>query len=366
MKTRINDAFIYFFMEPIIVFVYKMETLNYLTLSDFTNNIQLETYELNEGETFDQFHHKDYQKLEGRGYFINQEGLTHMVEEINKQIQNHRKLGEQKAIPVHIVTPEYSAGTLRVGLERPKQVIGFPDFFSMGPLWRLDENSGQALRAEWLFENINFLEDEYVYQNKYANTFREIEDIPEPAPIYIWYGDNADEQTGLRFLLHLVKDKANEVYLMNSTELYKKFGSAEDFAGYTGQLEPEILQNLFEKSKTNTPLTNAERASYIREWQELAQMKDTLRIWSNDKIEVVSEDYYDQLIINAVRKLHQKQEAKDFIRTSEVIEDIMAERLVEAGWFFLEYRIRYLVYNGVLQLRGIPKSMRHYSVKIPD
>ncbi|ULT59810.1 DUF3658 domain-containing protein [Neobacillus drentensis] len=31
--------------------------------------------------------------------------------------------------------------------------------------------------------------------------------------------------------------------------------------------------------------------------------------------------------------------------------------------FFLEYRIRYLIYSRFLELKGIPKSMRHYSVK---
>ncbi len=32
--------------------------------------------------------------------------------------------------------------------------------------------------------------------------------------------------------------------------------------------------------------------------------------------------------------------------------------------FFLEYRIRYLVYSGGFELKGIPKSMHHYSVKL--
>ncbi|TQR38069.1 DUF3658 domain-containing protein [Brevibacillus brevis] len=34
------------------------------------------------------------------------------------------------------------------------------------------------------------------------------------------------------------------------------------------------------------------------------------------------------------------------------------------GDFFLEYRIRHLIYSGVLELKGIPKSMRHYSIRI--
>ncbi|WP_425467619.1 hypothetical protein [Psychrobacillus soli] len=36
------------------------------------------------------------------------------------------------------------------------------------------------------------------------------------------------------------------------------------------------------------------------------------------------------------------------------------------GIFFLEYRIRYLIYTGFLELKGIPKSEWHYSVKKRD
>ncbi|WP_422698388.1 DUF3658 domain-containing protein [Desulfofarcimen acetoxidans] len=34
------------------------------------------------------------------------------------------------------------------------------------------------------------------------------------------------------------------------------------------------------------------------------------------------------------------------------------------GDLFLEYRIRHLIYNGVFQIKGIPKAMRYYSVKL--
>jgi hypothetical protein len=34
------------------------------------------------------------------------------------------------------------------------------------------------------------------------------------------------------------------------------------------------------------------------------------------------------------------------------------------GDAYLEYRLRHLIYNGILELKGIPKSMRHYSVKL--
>ena len=65
-----------------------------------------------------------------------------------------------------------------MGLERPKVVIGFPDSFSIGPLWKLNGKVGQTFRNEWLYEHINYENDDYEYETKFANTLREIEDIP--------------------------------------------------------------------------------------------------------------------------------------------------------------------------------------------
>jgi hypothetical protein len=156
MKTKVHHPYIYFFIEPNIVFVFKLETQNYLTLSDVVGGESWETFELNHGETFDLFDHKGSKPLEGRGYFINQEDINEMVEEINKYIQKYRQFHANrgnKVGPVHIVSPEFAAGSLRVGLERPKQVIGFPDFFSIGPLWKLEEKGGQNFRNEWTLLN---------------------------------------------------------------------------------------------------------------------------------------------------------------------------------------------------------------------
>jgi hypothetical protein len=364
LNSKIYYPFIYFLMEPNIVFVYKIETHKYLTINDLSKGNQWETFELHVEETFEQFNHKENKKLEGKGYFISQDNLILMVEEINKNIQMYRHSNEENAIPVHIVSPEFSAGSIRVAIDRPKQVIGFPDFFSMGPLWKLDEKVGQTFRNEWLFENINLLEDDDVYQNKFANTLRDVEDISSNVPIYIWCGDNAEEQTALRFILYLLKDMENEVYLINSTELYKKYISSVKTVCFTGRLEPEILRALFEKGKKIPPLSITERIQFISEWQTLSQTKEVLRIWKNDKIEAVQADYYDQLLINTILELHQRQETKDFIKTNEVIGELIPKMEGSVGWFFLEYRIRHLVYSGVLELKGIPKSMRHYSVKV--
>jgi hypothetical protein len=363
-------------MEPNVVFVYKVDLHHYLTTSDLTESGEWKTFELNHEDEFNTFNHKENKALEGRGYFIHQDDLHRMTEEINKYIHKYRSLHTfsassnaaiHKAGAVHIVSSEFAAGSLKVGLERPKVVIGFPDSLSIGPLWKLDEKEGQAFRNEWLYEHINDEQDHYEYKNKFANTLREIEGIPEQIPIYIWYGNNADEQTGLRFILYLLRDKANDVYLLNSTELYESYipPNAEDKQFFhTGLIEPEVLRCLFEKNRKSQPLSEQDRIQFHKEWIFLSQTKEVLRLWMNNEIIGVNENHYDPLIINTIEMLHQEQEKKDFIKTGEVIGEILSAMKGGINAFFLEYRIRHLMYSGVLVPKGIPKSMGHYSVKL--
>ncbi|MBB6444536.1 DUF1835 domain-containing protein [Bacillus benzoevorans] len=57
---------------------------------------------------------------------------------------------------LHIVSSESAVGSLRVGLERLKVVTGLPESSSIGPLWKLDEEAGQRVQNEWLYEYINY------------------------------------------------------------------------------------------------------------------------------------------------------------------------------------------------------------------
>lgn len=369
IKTKVNDSFIYFLAEPNIVFVYHIETPQYVTILDFMDGLyKCETFEINHEDDFGAFDHRESQPIEGRGYFINQDSMNEMVEEINKHIQKVRQVKDQENHlgAVHIVTSESAAGSLRFGLKKPNTVIGFSDSFSIGPLWKLDEKAGQSFRTEWLAENINYENDDYEYENKVSNTLREIEDIANHIPIYIWYGNNANEQTALRFYLYLFRDKTNEIFLVNTTELYERYNTSieEPPIFYTSQMDSEILRTFYVSNKDNRPLADNKRRQFHREWEKLAQTKDVLRLWIDDKIQGVPESYYDPLILETLEKLHDQQGTKDFIKTGNVLGEIVDRMDVRIDIFFLEYRIRYLVYSGALGLKGIPKSMRHYSVKL--
>ncbi|MFJ8512156.1 DUF1835 domain-containing protein [Lysinibacillus xylanilyticus] len=359
MESKANYPFIYFLLKSNMVFVYKIKTHNYLNASDLMDSNEWEAYELQHDTLFETFNHEDSKSIEDLGFWLEHDKLNDIVEIINDCIQKHRSVDRQLTTQaVHIVSSESAAGSVRVALAPPKHVIGFPDCFSIGPLWKLEKKRGQDFRNEWLFENINDGQDD-VYQNKFTNTLREIEDIPNHVPIYIWYGNNADEQCGLRFFLYLLRDKSNEIFLINTTE-HSKTNCA------TSQLSSQQLAQLFMNKEEKKPLTIQDRLSFQNEWETLSQTNDVLRLWINNEIKGVRENYFDPLIIETLERLHHKQIAKDFIKTGTVIAELLALMDELPSVFFLECRIRFLVYSGVLALKGIPKSIGHYSVKLRE
>ena len=124
---------------------------------------------------------------------------------------------EIKFNKIHIACGESTAGSLRYGLGHGNKVIGFPDFFSIGPIWELHKEVGRKRRFEWLKDHINmemdYMEEEY--EQRITKTLEEIDAIPENVPIVIWNGENAEEQTAMRYFMYLLREKPNDVLLLN-------------------------------------------------------------------------------------------------------------------------------------------------------
>ncbi|WP_155592934.1 DUF1835 domain-containing protein [Lysinibacillus cavernae] len=346
METTIHYPFIYFLYEPNQVFVYKIQALAYITIADVTEKGEWAGYELKPSEPFTAFHHERSSPKQGWSLLFEQNQLNHFVDIINDYIQQRKVETSTTAQMVHIVCSESAAGSLRVALAPPKYVIGFPDDLSIGPLWKLDEKRGQAFRHEWLMENINDGMDDFVNQNKFMNTIREIQNIPRHQPIYIWYGHNAEEQCGLRFILYLLRDRTNEIVLINTGE----------------QNVINRQWNIEQYDKKQLPAE--EHLLFQQQWESLAQTKEVFRLWLHQQIRAVPENYYDNLIMSTLGQVHQEQGSADFIQTGPFIYELVTRMDDPPNIFFLEYRIRYLAYSGVFELKGIPKSMRHYQVRL--
>ena len=123
------------------------------------------------------------------------------------------------------------------------------------------------------------------------------------------------------------------------------------------------MKDIYEKHTFDQILSIQDRIQFVKEWENLLHSKNVLRIYTKQEIKEVPEDYFDSFILNTLKDLHEKRGQKEFIVTGELIGHLF-DLNPSIYPIFLEYRIRHLVYSGTLELKGIPKSMRHYSVKL--
>lgn len=205
------------------------------------------------------------------------------------------------------------------------------------------------------------------YQVNFNNTIININAIPQNVPIKIWIGDNSHEQTALRYVLHLLREKTNNIILINTTTNYKNqfhISEIEYLPLHTGEIAPEKLRLIYEKSSVVIPLSQEERKKFENQWEELSTKHQVLRIWTNKEICSVDEDFYDDYIINTVRNMHNEVKSKDFMKSARVIGEVIGNVNQYIGDQFVEYRVRHLIMNGVFEIVGIPKAMRFYSVKL--
>ena len=62
---------------------------------------------------------------------------------------------------------------------------------------------------------------------------------------------------------------------------------------------------------------------FQNEWATLSQTNDILRLWINNGIKGVPENYFDRLIIETIERLHSEQATTDFIKTGAVIAELL-------------------------------------------
>lgn len=304
--------------------------------------------------------------------------FTQNLKEIYTDFLNYKStqttnINEKDYKVAHIIFGDSPSGSLKLvlrdmELQDSEKVINFSDLFSIGPIGRLHEEIGIIKRAEWLKNHINF-DEEYIdrYQDEFTNTILKIHSITSNIPIVIWAGENSHEQTALRFVLYLLREKTNNIILIKTTTSYKNIFDMPDIEYYplhTGEIIPEKLKMIYEKNRMAHPLSSEERKKFEAEWEVISTKQEVLRVWEKERICNVDEGYYDDYIIDITRRLHNDQKVKGFLKSARVIGQAMGYLNQYIGDLYIEYRVRHLIMNGVFEIQGIPKAMRFYSVKL--
>lgn len=100
---------------------------------------------------------------------------------------------------------------------------------------------------------------------------------------------------------------------------------------------------------------------FEHEWDRISGSVECLRVWKENEVYSVQEDYFDQFIIECAKSVGADRE---FLKAPRVIGEALGlvEQLV--GDTFLEYRLKQLIKQEVFEFEGSLDEMRFYSVKL--
>lgn len=311
----------------------------------------------------------------------NEQGNT---EQISKMLKNTKKFllkknhTEQTSKPqtVHIIFGESAGGSLKHAFrdtpyEKTESVITLPGYLSVGPIQALHTKEGLDNRFKWLK---NHFRDEFddleTVKRNMEKAMQQIEAIQPHQQVIIWTCENAAEQTALRVVLYLLKEKANEIKTINTFEAYHKLFDIpireEDFyPRSSGEINGEQFLLFYEQLPIKL-LKLEQRATLWMEGETLLQTNELLRVWEDGQIHNVREDKEDSFIIECASSLHKKHKTHKFMKALRLVGEVIGHTKQYNGDEWIEYRLRYLIEQGVFEYRGELHAMRFYEVKLKE
>ncbi|WP_148932903.1 DUF1835 domain-containing protein [Paenibacillus methanolicus] len=291
--------------------------------------------------------------------------------------QSQGMLAESDALRlnVHLVFSMSDAGSLKVtlsklGMRQKSQVLAFDDQFSVGPIWQLDTKDGQQFRDHWLMQHVPDL-GYWLSKNRDHRIGRMLETlyaIPADKTITIWCADNAHDQTGLRFALHLLRGRRQPIRIANVSEMYLvafgDVGSRFEAPFAQGQMGREQYIELVRRSEDLPLLVEEERLRYEAEWLELASGQRALRLWRDGRIVSCAVDELDEVILAMVAELQAASEARAYVKAGTLLVSLLERERQALGDSFLQERLWHLIGEGKLAFSGLPGAVHRFGVRV--
>lgn len=273
---------------------------------------------------------------------------------------------------IHILCGDSFGGSMKQVLKEfdwtdTHKLIILRENYALGPLGQLDTPEGRKLRSDWFRRHIHeyfTVSDEC--EREYSELLDNLEQIPEQAQIVIWTGSNAPEQTGLRLAVQLLGNRPNEIIVCDACAICEElFNRPDAFINYyhSGEIPADKLKQALLRIDEGSRLNAADIARLTREWQQIAEHSGALRIWQDDAILEVPADYYDTYLLEKLDSLQPPPGDDGFLKSARLVGEALGYCEQYVGDAYFEHRVRKLIYNGVLEIRGVPTAMRFYSIR---
>ncbi|MDQ0205685.1 DUF1835 domain-containing protein [Alkalicoccobacillus murimartini] len=268
----------------------------------------------------------------------------------------------------HIAMTETIAGSLRYGFKGAGRAnhtfIAFDDYFAYGPIWNLHEKAGVIARYKWM-ERMRYSTSYKQGYTRFYETQNDIQQIPAGSDVMIWTGNNATEQVGYLFAMYLLKNHTSNVRSINTSdyyhELFPQMRDEQFYPQISSEILPEQLRMMFAEHKLDSIAIEI-RKKLEDEWLRRSESEDVLRVWRENSLLNVPEDALDEDILNIAWLLHHENDQEEFMKAIKLIAHAVGEFDQLPSDTFIEYRIKALIHQGKLLMRGTYHQMWTYEV----
>ncbi|WP_243734996.1 DUF1835 domain-containing protein [Paenibacillus turpanensis] len=275
---------------------------------------------------------------------------------------------------VHIVVGDSFSGGMKQALKKlgwadQHKLIPLRENYAIGPLTGLNSLEGRKARADWFRDNISEAFESYTdFEEDFQELLAKVENIPEQAQVVLWASGNACEQTGMRHAIQLLRRKRNPICVYDAAYLSSKMDSdkrqdVEIDSLHSGELSPDKLTKALQRMDGSGNLSESNIQRLEEEWQDISRQEGVLRIWQDQKLVEVKANYFDSYLLEKLDKLRPPAAAQEFLAAPRLIGEAIGYCDQYVGDTYFEYRLRELIYDGILEIKGVPAAMRFYRVR---
>jgi hypothetical protein len=262
---------------------------------------------------------------------------------------------------IHIVFSESAEGSFKHAINRKKSIVGdkiiaLYDNLSHG---RISSLINIDHRANWLKElnerdPYRYVDKEHFKEN-YDKFYKEISELSETDTIYLWYGRCDREICGMLYTLYLLRDKLINAYIVKVSDTLLKSNQGVVWVSSASEIVPEKLGEYFKEAKK---IDSNKYKELTNQWRLLIKENSILRTYKNEKVESVSEDYFDKEIL--------KFADKEYRNSSRIIGDVIVNTEPRVTDDYIFWRIKELIKSEKLKFKGKFDVMREMEICITD
>lgn len=262
---------------------------------------------------------------------------------------------------INICFSESARGTIKRAAElkiiNGQKVVGLFDDFSYGPISNLVNTYERIIWADNFkdeFDCIPYcsLDDLKTAYNKF---YKDINEIESQDQIYIWYGNYASEICGMMYVLELLKNKSENLYFINVSDLIHKYPAGIYIPRSAAEILPEKLGDYIKIARS---VDSDEKEELLKQWKALKNESSQLRVFKEGKVISVSEDYFDVDIL--------KWTEKELKKSARIVGSVIGYADTKISDYYIFNRIKELVKAGRLKYEGKFGIMREMEIAITE